>query len=96
MKSSFHIQFLSCHLLSVFQLSSLETLSVIYQLVCNPHYIVSGQIQRENTVSMVIAQQYLDCCLLIYYNLNILLSHCLAMNVYSGSAILAFKSHVTV
>jgi hypothetical protein len=41
----------------------------------------------ENTVSIVIAQQYLDCCLFL---------RCLATNVYSDSAIPAFRRHVTI
>jgi hypothetical protein len=54
-----------------------------------------GADPTENTVSIIIAQ-YLDCCLLIRCAGTCLPSRCLAVNVCSVSAILAFRRHVTI
>jgi hypothetical protein len=48
----------------------------------------------ENTVSVFISQIYFDCCLCI--RCCCWPSHCLAMNVFSGSAISGFRRCVTI
>jgi hypothetical protein len=49
-----------------------------------------------NYYSIVIAQQYFECCLLIRFRGTCLSSRCLAMNVYSGTEIPAFRRQVTI
>jgi hypothetical protein len=55
-----------------------------------------GADPTENTVSIVIAQQYFNCCLRIRCRGNLFTESCLAMKVYSGSAIPAFRRHITI
>jgi hypothetical protein len=54
-----------------------------------------GADPTENSVSIVISQQYLDCCLFVAAG-KFLPSRYLAMNVYFDSATPAFGRHVKI
>jgi hypothetical protein len=82
-------------LLNILRLLSQETPSILSLLAWDPYYIVLGGDNRNN-VSIVIAQQYLHYCLPTPCHRNLFMSNCLAMNVCSGSAILALWHHVTI
>jgi hypothetical protein len=70
MKSSFHnlIPFFPS-LLKYLLLPSQKTLSIISQLALDRRYIASHP--TGNTFSVIIAQQFLDCCLLIFCRGNL-------------------------
>jgi hypothetical protein len=74
-------------LLSHLRLPSQETPSIIPSAGLGSSLYSLGTEPIQNTICIFIAQQYLDCCLF---------SRCLAMKVYLGSAIPAFRRHVTV
>jgi hypothetical protein len=64
--------YLKINFFSIIWLSFQVTPSIISPpLPCDPRYIVLGADLTENTVSIIIAQQYLDCCLLILRSGNV-------------------------
>jgi hypothetical protein len=97
MKSSLHslIPFLPS-LLNHLRMPSQETPSILLPAGLGSSFYSVGADPTESTVSTIIDQQYLDCLLLIRCRGDLLPSHCLAMNVYSGSAIPAFRYQVTL
>jgi hypothetical protein len=110
MKSYLHslIYFLP-FLLNHLQLPSQETPSILILPALDTHYIDMGQIQQKtlfpNNYSTVIEACLPHCCMEMAVRLLLrvsisagtcLLSHCLAMNVYPSSTILAFRHHVTI
>jgi hypothetical protein len=93
MKSSLHrltfnseLNSLPSHL-NHLRLPSHETPSVRLLTGLGSSLYSLGTDSAENTVYIVIAQQYFDCCLRI---------RCLELKVYSLSAIPAFRRHVAV
>jgi hypothetical protein len=85
-----------CNLFSIIRLSSQETPSVLSQPAWDPRYIASGRIQQKTPFpSLYIINTSIAACSFVATG-RCLPSRCLAMNVYSGSAIPAFRRHVTV
>jgi hypothetical protein len=84
-------------LLNHFLLPSQETLSVIIPAGLGSSLCSLGEDTTERIVSVVIAQQYFDCCLRNRCSGNVF-TEPLPYNgrFYSGSNISAFRRHVTI
>jgi hypothetical protein len=77
-----------CHLLIIFDC----WFSTKSQLAWDPHYTVLGWTQQKTpfpNISFIVAYIFVATG-------TCLLSSCLAVNVYSGSTVPAFRHHVTV
>jgi hypothetical protein len=102
MKSSFQnlISFFTTALLisvviSIMQLQFQETPSVTSSAGLGSSLYSLGADTTENTVPILIVQQYLDSCLSVAAG-TCLPSRFLKINVYHGSTIPTFRRHVTI
>jgi hypothetical protein len=64
----------------------------LFQLAWDPRYIASGRIQQKTPFTN---NPLIVACVFVVAG-TCLPSRCLAMNVYSGSTIPAFRRHVTI
>jgi hypothetical protein len=96
MKSSLHILIPSCHFSSIIFDCHLKRLPQLSQLAWDLRYIASGQIQQRTPFPSLYLN-YTSIVIYIFVSAGTCLpSYSIAVNIYSGFTIPAFRQHVTI